>query len=93
LEWLKGGEKVIKIKSYERDALNPSNVLVTIEYDIDGVIQPTFVIDAPMVTVVNSTLVQLKSYIIDKVEEQRGTQLWGDTQTKLDPWIDVDLEA
>ena len=84
---------MIKIVSFERDAVNLDNVRVTISYDINEVVQPDFVIDAPMTTIMAATLQEVKDYIIAKVAEQRGTQLWGSVQARLQPYVGVDLEA
>ena len=46
-----------------------------------------------METVVDLSLQELKDYIINKVEEKRGTELWSQVQQKLNPYINVDLEA
>ena len=84
---------MIKIVSFERDMVNLDNTRVTISYDINAVVQPDFIIDAPMTAIMTFTLQEIKDYIIRKVAEQRGTQLWSVVQARLQPYVDMDLEA
>ena len=83
---------MIKIMGFERDMANLDNLLVTLSYDINGVVQPDFVIDVNMQTVARSTLNEAKNYILAKVAEQRGTTLYEEVKTKLQPYVGVNLE-
>lgn len=84
---------MIKIVSFERDLANLDNARVTVSYDINEVVQPDFTIDAPMTVIMAATLQEIKDYMLGKVAEQRGTQLWGEVQNRLNPYVGVDLEA
>lgn len=84
---------MIKIVSFERDMVNLDNARVTISYDISEAVQPDFTIDAPMETIMTASLQEVKDYILGKVAEQRGTELWSAVQARLQPYVGVDLEA
>lgn len=76
----------------EWDQQNLDNTRVTILYDINGVTQPEFTIDAPMETIISMSLEQIRDFIIARVAEERGTELWTAVQSKLNPYINADLE-
>jgi len=84
---------MIKITGVERDQGNLDNALVTVSYDIGGVAQPDFVIDADMQMIMGYDLAEIKDYILEKVAEQRGSELWASVENKLNPYVGVDLEA
>jgi hypothetical protein len=84
---------VIKLTNFERDPQNPDNVIATIEYDINGVDQAPFNIDAPMATIEPLTIDQIKDFVKGQVATQRGDALWAAVQGKLNPIKNVDLEA
>ena len=84
---------MIKMTSYQRDPQNLDNVLATIEYDINGVPQTPFNIDAPMVSVEPMNTDEIKDFIRGKVAKERGDALWTSIDSKLSGIQDEDLEA
>lgn len=84
---------VIKLTGFIRDPQNGDNVVATIEYDIAGQMQSPIQRDAPMETINGMSLNQIKAYIISQAQIERGDQMWTSIQTKLNPMLNVDLEA
>lgn len=81
----------IKLTSFIRDPLNPSNVQATVDYDLDTVMHQ-FISDYPMTAVDNMTQAQIIAFIKNSVEQQRGDQLWSNVDNKLNAIKNQELE-
>lgn len=84
---------MIKVTAVNRDGNNPDNVIFTIEYDVNGVDQPTIYMDYNMQDIVSDTPAEIKQKVLDFVAVERGDALYAQVVSKVTPYLGIDLEA
>ena len=84
----------VKLTQYERDPQNGDNVLMSIEYDnpkgsgtMSGVVK-----DLNMGTMDGMTNPEVRDWILAEVAIERGDELWNQTDNRLNPYLNQELE-
>lgn len=68
------------------------NAILTVEYDINGVMQAPKDMDYSMQNIMNETPAEIKQNLLDWVAVQRGDDLWASVQAKTAQYIGQDIE-
>ena len=84
---------MIKVTAINRDGNNSDNSIFTVEYDVNSVVQPLVYMDYAMEDVVTDTPAEIKDKVLAFVATERGDELWSQVETKVTPYLNVDLEA
>jgi len=83
---------MIIVTEINRDGNNPDNSIFTVRYDVSGLEQPLVYMDYPMQDIVIDTAVEIKDKVLAFVAVERGDELWGQVQSKVNPYLGIDLE-
>lgn len=75
-----------------RDTQNPDNTIITIEYDVNGVMQAPIQMDYDMETLNDDSLQDIKDKIVAYAKVERGDALWSAVQNKVTPYLGNDIE-
>lgn len=83
---------VIKVTQIVRDPNNSDNAILTVEYDINAVLQAPRDMDYPMQDIMAQSAQDIREAINDWVDVQRGDDLWTSVEAKVAPYIGQDIE-